>query len=161
MHTDPSLTINRLSIVQHGIIDLHLFLARTGAAHRGTKALYSFAGQQWMAAKLGVSLRTVNRAVAGLKALGVFEVIRRRKLAGHFRTNLYILKRWMHWGIQRVRAALRTAVYRTPKMAHIAPPQRETIIKDSEPRPSEEERGRLTALLSDLAARFAKPSSDS
>jgi hypothetical protein len=126
---------------------------------RGSAAKYSFASQTWLATRLGVSLRTVNRVVRRLKHLGVFEVIHRRKRLGHFRTCLYILKKWPAWGAQRVRAALRLARDRAPKLAHIAPLRRETDIKDSGPRPAEEERGRLTALLSELGARFKpKPS---
>jgi hypothetical protein len=154
MHSDPQLTINQLSAVAHGIIDLHSHLAEYGAAMRGSKAKYSFASQSWMAQKLGVSLRTINRVVRRLKHLGVFDVIHRRKRLGHFRTCLYILKKWPAWGAQRVRAALRLAHDRAPKVAHIAPLRRETDIKESGPRPSEEERDKMVALLSELGARF-------
>ena len=154
MATDPQMTLNRLSGLDQRIVEQLHYLVNVRCSHSSSKARYAFPSQSWLAERLGVSRETVCRRISRMSSLGILRVIHRRKVQGHFRSNLYIIVRFVQWGVQRVLHTLRRVAHRVTERSHIAPPQRETFITDSGPRPSEDERGRLTALISDLADRF-------
>ena len=159
MHTDPQMTLNQLNATDMRVLSLVDYLSNLRGKLSVSGARYTFCSQRWLAQTLGVTRETINRSVAKLVGLGVLRVTHRRKVAGHFQTNLMVILRWTGWGAARVLNTVRRLAYHVSKSAPKVSLLREAIIKDSGPRPSEEERGRLTALLSDLAARFApKPS---
>lgn len=154
MHTDPQMTLNRFNGTDYRVIEQVKFISRLKGASSRSGARYACCSQRWIASKIGVCRETVNRSVRKLVRLGVLRVVHRRRVAGHWSTNITVCLQWINWGAARVTESLRQVAHRVSKFPRKDLLQEKSIIKDSGPRPSEEERGRLTALLSDLADRF-------
>lgn len=54
-------------------------------------AWYCFPGEMWIGKKIGRSRVHISRSVNRLKKAGLIDIIRRRKVQGHWQTNLYRL----------------------------------------------------------------------
>lgn len=121
-------------------------------AHRG----YAFPGQKYLAAQLGVSLRTIVSHIKRLRFMGILEVIHRRKKNGHWQTNLYKIVSYQHRGWMRVRNMLTSFPHRAQKAAHIVPRKTEDPIKDIR---NEDERGKMAALMAELIAGIGRAKS--
>lgn len=132
----PADIYRQLLGVDHRLLDELTFLARKQAQRSPSGARYCIPSRTYLAAKLGVCVRTVSRSVARLKRLGIIDAIQRRPVQGIWRTNLYKVKHWLGWRIgqmgQLLRAKLPKAKHRGTPMAHIASRKRE--MKTSEPR---------------------------
>lgn len=142
--------IDALDRVDMVILGLQEHLEEYGSKLRKSRAKYAFWSQGYMAAKAGVSRRTINRHVRKLRLLGVLSVRQRRKVGGHFQTCLYTITKYAHWGWMKVRKTLTGLTIRETKSSHIVLPSEETPKFPSDSEEVSKVRGLLAGLIRDF-----------
>lgn len=109
------------------VLELIQFLGGLQSKRSPSGAHYVVASQLWIARKLGVRRETVNRSVRHLLALGLLTVKHRRKVQGHWQTNVTMLRSWVGKAYAKVVKFARSHVSHVRKKSHIAPPKGEAI----------------------------------
>jgi hypothetical protein len=114
----------QLLAVDFRLLDELTYLSRKQAKRSPSGARYCIPGRQYLAAKLGVCVRTVSRSIARLKRLGILDVTQRRPVRGIWKTNLYKIRHWLGWRLGQVQGLLRKPFHRGTPVAHIATRER-------------------------------------
>ncbi len=101
----PEDIYRQLDGVDFRLIDELSFLSKLQKERTG--ASYCLPGREYLARKLGVSVRTVSRHIAKLKGLGVIDAIQRRPVRGQWRSNLYKVVHWIGWRVRQLTGSIR------------------------------------------------------
>lgn len=144
---DPSTLWRQLKSIDVGILDHLAYLSNLTAKRSRSGAHYATPGRRWLAAKLGVSIRTITRHTTHLAAVGILTKRERRRDLGRWQTNLYCLVGRGAWMIARRAQSLRRPLNRGTELAHKPPSERE----DSR---SAEGRAALRAIIQTLTRKL-------
>lgn len=100
-------TYNTITGVDARLLEQIRYDSSLTAKRSPTRAQYSFKPQAYYAKCLGVCRATVNRRIAKLRKSGILEITRRRKLKGHWQTNLTKIRSWVWWKLGKLLQGLR------------------------------------------------------
>lgn len=103
------------------------FLCALQGQRSPSGAQYAVASQRWIAGKLGVCRETVNRSVQHLVACGLLTVRHRRKVHGHWQTNVTMMRSWVGKAYAKVVKFARSHISHVRKKSHIAPPKGDAL----------------------------------
>ncbi len=85
----------QLTATDHRNMDLISDMVERSAKKNPSKKGYVCPGEEWIAQRLGRCRQAISESVQKLHKLGILKVINRRKIKGHFQTNLYKLGYWL------------------------------------------------------------------
>jgi hypothetical protein len=98
---------NQLDGYDFRILEYLMYLCKIQAKKSPTGARYAYPSEAHLASKLDTTRETISRHVSKLSRLGVIAVTHRRKVRGHWQTNLYRIVSHSWWKVQQVIALLR------------------------------------------------------
>lgn len=130
--TFPQDIYNQLDGVDFRLLEEIDYLSRCQAKHGKTGARYCFPSEAYLAQKLSRCREVISRHVSKLSRLGVLSVIHRRKVRGHWQTNLYRIVSSVWW---RIRKGLGKTISRDFSRVPPAHKRRAKILADSSTNP--------------------------
>lgn len=142
----------RLSGLELAVVELLYKVSKFTARGSKTGARYTFCGQKWIAKALGCTRETVSHIITRLSALGIIEVIHRRKVNGCWQTNLYKVINFTHWWRYAIMDIWKRPSYRVKQPSHKENPKKEMKTKEESPPAPNEVRGLLAGLIGHFEA---------
>lgn len=124
---------------QLNILDDLLGLIQSNATKRHVHSGYAWCSEEWLASQSGICRVTVSRTIQTLQHLGLIRCTHRRKVNGHWTTNLYQLGPKLWRTLQRLlrqaqKGRKSAEIGRVTSMCHIvSTPQEKLPTTDAVP----------------------------
>jgi hypothetical protein len=140
---------NQLDGYDFRILEYLMYLCKLQAKKSPTGARYAYPSESHLANKLDTTRETISRHVSKLSRLGVIAVTHRRKVRGHWQTNLYRIVSHVWWKVQQAISQLRGKTHRVTPTSHLTTPMRgNKNLEDQKGGPS----GNFTSLRDTIKA---------
>ncbi len=139
----PQNTLSSLCATDIQVLDLIGSMCKAQGKKGASGAWYCFPSETWLAGKVGRSREWISHSVNRLQKLGLVNITRRRKVRGHWQTNLYRLSLYLLGLLKNTKAWFQTFLHHVKSTSHIV--KEPYIIKDQ------------TAKKSDFSHKFKAP----
>ena len=80
---------NEMSPSHFLILDLLVSLMKSTSKRSPSRAYYAYPSENWMSNRLNYTRSYISECVTKMASLGLIDITHRRKVSGHWQTNLY------------------------------------------------------------------------